>query len=585
MAASGKAPWTICVVALLVQGVPTATSVIVVKKPNDFDRQSGIPELLRTTASAEPSARALATSAPAFVYPGYEQIGSNCLCGNKTKELNDEHGTLGICASECNLYPHCMSIGPHPPEDIVWGGQCTLFDAFCPDTNGHDANTTCATPFTSQGFSINYNEVPTYSSTLVPPPPADGCDALDDRIPRWIMCSIGAETCLQIAMLLLVSCKVFFCNPRNARRIERITAVGKPVSTKSAIAKVAFDGGHEAVSAAPTEEPAAPEKMYGFKDSEDQLRNECRRLRSDMRIIDCMRSEGVAHTTSKVMSVMHACIRREHGEGSLKLFDQMLEKGAVPDAHLIGKAVSHKFLKLVTDNLDDKRVREDGLRLLDLFQVHGLAPSPAALSRIVLAWDNQLPDSVLNYFLKMRNAGVALTSWRAYGYIVVASERSDPAFALKMYHEMEGLGMIPHRAACNAALGACSQLGMHDAARLLFMQMARRAVVPNERTYSIMIKVYSYSNQPEEAVDLFETMRKKCLVPDGYDYHYAICCCIKLQRMKYAVKLYNDMVQAKVPRCMNTYVFLSEACRKVGWHSLANNLMTDMAEAAPGREA
>jgi len=145
--------------------------------------------------------------------------------------------------------------------------------------------------------------------------------------------------------------------------------------------------------------------------------------------------------------------------------------------------------------------------------------------------------------------------------------------------------MIPHRAACNAALGACSQLGMHDAARLLFMQMAKRALVPNQKTYGIMIKVYSSSNQPEEAVDLFETMRKKCLVPDRYAYHHAIYCCIKLQRMEYAVKLYNDMMQAKVPLCMNTYVLLSEACRKVGWSSLANNLMTDMAEAAPGPEA
>ena len=70
------------------------------------------------------------------------------------------------------------------------------------------------------------------------------------------------------------------------------------------------------------------------------------------------------------MKVMHSYIHLGHGHAAVKMFDEMLQFGAAPKAHLIGKAVSHKFFKLVAETLDDERIQEDGIRLLDLIQKH-----------------------------------------------------------------------------------------------------------------------------------------------------------------------------------------------------------------------
>ncbi|CAK0816962.1 unnamed protein product [Prorocentrum cordatum] len=184
----------------------------------------------------------------------------------------------------------------------------------------------------------------------------------------------------------------------------------------------------------------------------------------------------------------------------------------------------------------------------------------------------------------MKGAGISLSRW-AYRYIVVAHERSDPAFALKIYSEMEVLGIQLDRAAYNAVLGARFQLGMLDEAEELFQQMVYSSLVPNEKTYGIMIKARAASNHHEEAIALFEKMQEQGFEPDRYAYHHAIRSGIILQRVEYAVDLYNGMVQKKVPPLTNTVSLLSGACHSAGWHALAAELATHLAHAKAAETA
>merc|ERR1740127_297728 len=106
--------------------------------------------------------------------------------------------------------------------------------------------------------------------------------------------------------------------------------------------------------------------------------------------------------------------------------------------------------------------------------------------------------------------------------------------------------------------------------------MDAAGLVPNGKTYGIMIKVYYSSNRPKEAVAIFDTMREQRLEPDRFAYHHAINSCIKLQRLEYAVELYKAMVQAKLPPCDNTHIYLSAACKKQGWTTTAEQIMKDL---------
>jgi pentatricopeptide repeat protein len=272
---------------------------------------------------------------------------------------------------------------------------------------------------------------------------------------------------------------------------------------------------------------------------------------------------------------MRACVRCNSADTALKLFDQMLESGAVPDVHLLCKSTASKFFKLVAESLDDKRMREEGLRFLDVIQAHKVSPSTLAQNRLLVAFRSKPPENVLAYFVKMKESGVLLSS-TAYRCIMAANERTGPEFTLKLYDEMQEIGVKLDRVSYNSVLCAFSQLGMLDRARQMFMEMSDAGLVPNGKTYGIMIKVYYSSNRPKEAVAIFDAMREQRLEPDRFAYHHVINSCIKLQRLEYAIELYKGMIQAKLPPCDNTHIYLSAACRKQGWTSTADQIMKDL---------
>lgn len=322
----------------------------------------------------------------------------------------------------------------------------------------------------------------------------------------------------QFEFLLLVVFLTCFLVSRSAGATGRVAGLRILTATRAAIDRLASDGGHPAGPAPPAKERAPPEKLYlcrgSSEDSGGNAGNASWVARSDMSVIGRAQAEGVAPRASEVSAVMRACVRLGHAGTALRLFDQMLAKGAAPDAHLIRKPISDKFFKLVADNLDAKRLQEDGLRLLDLVQVHGLAPSITTQNCLIIAWRSKLPESVVKYFLDMKSTGV-LISRLAYQSILMFHERSDPEFALKIYDEMEMLGIKTDKVGYNAMLGACLQLGMHDDARQLLMQMAERTLVPDTKSYSVMLparRTAPFSNVPRLAplLDRWEEIVSVC---------------------------------------------------------------------------
>jgi len=298
-------------------------------------------------------------------------------------------------------------------------------------------------------------------------------------------------------------------------------------------------------------------------------------LASDMDILDRVQKEGLVPKASHVAVAMKACLRCNSADTALKMFDQMLASGPAPDVHLLCKSTASKFFKLVAESLDEKRMREEGLRFLDVIRAHKLSPSTLAQNRLIVAFRSKPPEHVLAYFVKMREGGVMLSS-TAYRCIMAANERTGPEFTLILYDEMLELGVKLDRVAYNAVLCAFSQLGMLDRARQMFMEMSSAGLAPNGKTFGIMMKVCNLSNHPKETLAIFETMREQRLDPDRFAYHNVINSCMKLQRIEYAVELYKDMIQAKLPPCDNTHIYLSAACKKQGWASTADQIMKDL---------
>jgi len=382
----------------------------------------------------------------------------------------------------------------------------------------------------------------------------------------------GGEAKPQMDILLMVVVLAYSIGHFNANS-ETVRPNAKAKNEKNAKAEIqskigAPDGRRQAGQGAQAAELPAPGKESSADDEDGQRK-------FDMRVLDRVQKEGVVPKASDVTTAMKACVRCNSADTALKLFDQMLKGGAVPDVHLLCRSTASKFFKLVAESLDDKRMQEEGLKFLEVIRAHRVSPSTLVQNRLIVSWRSKPPGDILAYFVKMKDAGVMLSS-TAYRCIMAANERTNPEFTLKLYDEMKELGIQLDRVAYNAVLCACSQHGMLEQARELFMQMTSTGLVPNGKTFGIMIKVYYSSNRPKEAVAIFDTMREQRLEPDRFAYHHAINACVKLQRIEYATELYRDMVRAKLPPCDNTHIYLSAACKKRGWTTTADQIMKDL---------
>jgi hypothetical protein len=131
------------------------------------------------------------------------------------------------------------------------------------------------------------------------------------------------------------------------------------------------------------------------------------------RVIEKARRKGVESSESEYPSLMLACVRSNDADMALKLFDQILEKymscNHKPTAKIPVDTRS-RFFSFVVGQLDDKRLRKDGLQILVAVRDHGIQPPHVLQNRLVSAWGGKLPAPVLNYFRSMREEGFTLSS-------------------------------------------------------------------------------------------------------------------------------------------------------------------------------
>jgi pentatricopeptide repeat protein len=131
----------------------------------------------------------------------------------------------------------------------------------------------------------------------------------------------------------------------------------------------------------------------------------------DSRVIEQARKEGVEHSASAYSALMRACVRSHDVPMALKLFDQLLEKGmgCDYDPKAIKKERRDRFFALVAGQLDDERLRKDGVNILLALRAHGVQPPCSLQNRLIYAWDRKLPEQVLNHFTQLREQGCALS--------------------------------------------------------------------------------------------------------------------------------------------------------------------------------
>jgi hypothetical protein len=132
----------------------------------------------------------------------------------------------------------------------------------------------------------------------------------------------------------------------------------------------------------------------------------------DARVIEQARRESVEPSASVPSTLMIACVANNDADMALNLFDQILEKETNLDCMPteISADTRSRFFTLVAGQLDDARLRRDGLQVLVALRAHGIQPPHILQNRLIRAWGNKIPQQVLSCFTKMREEGFTLSS-------------------------------------------------------------------------------------------------------------------------------------------------------------------------------
>lgn len=308
-----------------------------------------------------------------------------------------------------------------------------------------------------------------------------------------------------------------------------------------------------------------PKKHAGYPASSECDKKELpEQKESDTRAFSQAQEEG---------TVPNRVITRCNATGrALDLFSLMLEKGDAFVHHSSDIKIDHRFFRTVAMNLDDQRLRENGLQLLQAIRAHGLAVARVVQNRLICAWKHDPPKDILDFFMKVKEEGVLLDS-RAYRCIMEAQKRTDPSCTLKLYHEMVDGGIKVDRVAFNATLSACHHLRMTSEALHLFRQMSQHELVPNGKTYGILIRTCTATRQWKTAVYLFGSMLKDRIEPSRIVYYDMIHCYIKTDSLEQAVALYRSMIQAGVQPDRRCCLELFKACKVSGQTEIADRIV------------
>jgi len=120
-------------------------------------------------------------------------------------------------------------------------------------------------------------------------------------------------------------------------------------------------------------------------------------------------------TPSVYPDLLLRCIQRNDVDMALEFFNQIL--GADLDyedkwTHFstMPPDARTRFFTLVAGQLDDERLREDGLNILMTVRTHGVQPPVILQDRLICAWGSKLPDNVRECLKDMQEEGLTLSS-------------------------------------------------------------------------------------------------------------------------------------------------------------------------------
>ncbi|GAV68404.1 PPR domain-containing protein/PPR_1 domain-containing protein/PPR_2 domain-containing protein, partial [Cephalotus follicularis] len=277
--------------------------------------------------------------------------------------------------------------------------------------------------------------------------------------------------------------------------------------------------------------------------------SKCAVLEYSVKLFDGMDQRNVISWTAMIDSY----VENGHLIESVDVFRSMQLSKHRPDSVAMGRMLSICD-PLLAKEIFDYASRQPGFR-------HSYA------SYIILI----LKLGRSNYFSQVDNLLIRLKSDHfpvtptLFTYLIrIYAEVNKPDKALKTFHTMLEFSCIPLPKHLNRILEiAVSHRNYLRPAFDLFKKAHRYGVLPNTKSYNILMRAFCFNGDLSVAYQLFNQMFKRDVVPDIESYRVLMQGLCRKSQVNTAIDLFEDMLnKGYVPDSLSYTTLLNSLCRK-----------------------
>ncbi|KAF3329323.1 pentatricopeptide repeat-containing protein [Carex littledalei] len=250
--------------------------------------------------------------------------------------------------------------------------------------------------------------------------------------------------------------------------------------------------------------------------------------------------------------------RARDSKRALKLFDEMLQQGLVPDLPC--------YNAIISALCRDGELGPAHERLKEMRQVHELEPNAATYSFFLRA-ATEMKDlnSSIKVLDRMKRNGLTpnVFTYNTVIKLLCQLEKIDEAYEL--LDEMLLSGVKPDVWSYNTILTVHCRLKECNKALRLIRRMDNESCLPDNHTYNMLLKMLLDVGRIDRAHEIWEGMEKRQFYPPAACYAVMVHgLCRKKGRVEEACRYFERMVEEGIPPYEDTCELLRKRLIRVG---------------------
>ncbi|XVE87637.1 hypothetical protein DITRI_Ditri19aG0003700 [Diplodiscus trichospermus] len=220
-------------------------------------------------------------------------------------------------------------------------------------------------------------------------------------------------------------------------------------------------------------------------------------------------------------------------DGAEKLFDEMLQRGVMPDNITFSTLISCARVCALPGK---------AVEWFEKMPTYGCDPDDVTYSAMIDAYGRAgNVDMALTLYDRARTEKWRIDPVTFSTLIKIYGISGNYDGCLNVYEEMKALGVKPNLVIYNSLLDAMGRAKRPWQAKTIYKEMTTNGISPNWATYAALLRAYGRARYGEDALNVYKEMKDKGLELTVILYNTLLAMCADVGCVDEAVEIFEDM--------------------------------------------